>query len=157
MDQWRAMPNDRVQREVEVMTTREKQAEANGSAKRMREQAQAIETQWRTAQGIDDKLRSKRQQKANKAKRRQLERAEVRRAKQRKRRSVERQMLARPLLKGAIERPAYLPLISRCPENREEPVPNNYAIVTIREEIRHPTPETTDTRRHWALAGATRR
>jgi hypothetical protein len=149
------------------MTTREKQTEANGSAKRMREQAQAIEKQWRTAQGIDDKLQSKFQRKANKAKRRQLERAEVRRAKQRKRRRVERQMLAKPLLKGVLPlpsatarqaiSPAYLPLISRCPESREEPVPNNYAIVTVREEIRHPASETTDTRRHSALAGGTRR
>ena len=97
------MSNDRVQREVEVMTTPREtqiQVELDGNGKSLHKQAQAVEERWRTAHGFDDKLRGKRQQKAKRAKRQRLERGEVRRREERKRQRIEREALRLPLLKG---------------------------------------------------------
>jgi hypothetical protein len=89
----RAKPNeDEVQREVETATApMETQAtiELKANAKKLHKQAQTVEERWRTAHGIDTKLRGKHQVEA-KRKRQRLERGEG------------RQLLARPLLKGVM-------------------------------------------------------
>ena len=82
------------------MTKKQKhtEAERDGSGKMLHKQTKEAEAKWRTAYGVDDKLRPKNQTKA-KAKSHHLpERGEVRRREQRLQERIDRTLLARPLL-----------------------------------------------------------
>ena len=82
-----------------VKTTTQRAAVWDGNGKRMHKQAQTEEERWRTAHGIDDRLRTKRRPKV-KATRRPLERGEVRRREERRQQHVEREALRISLLKA---------------------------------------------------------
>ena len=83
------MFRDDEQPEVESMTK-------DDSGKWLHKQAKMVEERWRTAHGVDDKLRTKHQPKAKKAKRPPLERKEAERREERSHRRAFRV----PLLKG---------------------------------------------------------
>jgi hypothetical protein len=86
-------------RRMTVQTTTQGATELNGVAKWMHKQAQTVEERWRTAHGLDDKLRTKHQRKA-KPERQPLERGEIRRREERQQRHIDHVRLRKPLLRG---------------------------------------------------------
>jgi hypothetical protein len=144
------------------------QSELDSSGRKLHKQAQVIEEQWRTAHGIDDKLRSKRQQKARHKRQQRLERGEARRREERSHHRIDHSLMRQPVLvtgggddgprlikqvqrshgKCSTEHfsrdeagPVYYSHpynISRCPENRKEPKSGAIFCFVTIQEIRHP-------------------
>jgi hypothetical protein len=144
-----------LQREVEVMARQETQiqSELDSSGRKLHKQAKVIEERWRKAHGIDDKLQSKRQQKARH--KRQQRHGEVRRREER--RQQRRSLLRQPALvaggggddgprlirqaprSGEADGPVYYGTppfaISRCPEDRQPPKPGSFVVYVQIQEV----------------------